>query len=186
MTTTTRLYSCERRQGHGVFLCGFRGQSHRRPQSRTDLLARLLRTSGNHDSTVHRRRHERFWNSAGVDWRAFLSAKTVAPGTISEAGPQTQVAVDSAAVPTYNCGSATLTFPNTPSPGCASESTFALPGVAVGDSIAEGLPGGLPAGLVGMMRVSLANTIAVRLCNPSGGALTPPAATYVATVVKSF
>jgi hypothetical protein len=129
------------------------------------------------------------WSSAGVDWRAFLSAKTVAAGIgiiTLEAGPQTQVAVDSAAVPTYITGAATLAFPSIPSAGCGSELTFALPGAAVGDSVAEGWPGGLPAGLLGMMRVSLPNTIAVRLCNFSGAAANPPDATFRATIVRSF
>jgi hypothetical protein len=129
------------------------------------------------------------WNSAGADWRAFLSAKTVAAGTgiaILETGPQTQVAVDSAAVPTYITGTATLVFPSIAPAGCASELTFALPGAAVGDSVAEGWPGTQPAGLLGMMRVSLPNTIAVRICNFSGGPTTLPAATYRATIVRSF
>jgi hypothetical protein len=129
------------------------------------------------------------WSASGTDWRAFLSAKTVAAGAgiiTVEAGPQTQVAIDSAAVPTYIAGSATLAFPSIPQAGCASELTFALPGAAVGDSVAQGWPGGLPAGLLGTMRVSLANTIAVRLCNFSGAATTPPAATFRATIVRSF
>ena len=112
------------------------------------------------------------WNSAGVDWRAFLSAKTVAAGTgiiPSEAGPQIQVAVDSAAVPTYIRGSATRAFPSVSSAGCASQLTFALPGAAVGDSIAEGWLAVLPDGPVGTMRVSLATTIPVRLATfPEG------------------
>jgi hypothetical protein len=86
---------------------------------------------------------------------------------------------------TYISGTATLTFPSVPPAGCASDLTLALPGAAVGDSVAGGWPGSLPAGLLGMMFVSAPNTIAVRLCNFSGGATTPPAGTYRATIVRS-
>jgi hypothetical protein len=86
---------------------------------------------------------------------------------------------------TYLSGTATLNFPSIPPAGCASDLTFALSGAAVGDSVAGGWPS-LPAGLLGMMLVSAPNTIAVRLCNFSGGATTPPAATYRATIVGSF
>jgi len=129
------------------------------------------------------------WNPAGVDWRAFLSAKTVSAGAgiiTIEAGAQTQIAIDSAAVPTYIAGSATLAFPSIASAACSSELTFTLPGAATGDSVAYGWPGNLPAGLLGMMRVSAANTIAVRLCNFSGSATTPPSAIFRATIVRSF
>jgi hypothetical protein len=129
------------------------------------------------------------WNAAGVDWRAFLAAKTLAagPGIITvEAGSQTQIAVDSAAVPTYITGAAPLTFPSIPPTTCATELTLTLPGAAVGDSVAAGWPGSLPAGVLGIMRVSVANTVAVRLCNFSAAATTPPSATFRATIVRSF
>jgi len=83
-------------------------------------------------------------------------------------------------------GTATLTFPSIPAAGCASDLTFALSSAAVGDSVAAGWPGSLPSGLLGMMLVSAPNTIAVRLCNFSGGATTPPGATYRATIVRGF
>src|SRR5262249_6151503 len=70
------------------------------------------------------------WSISGADWRAFLSAKTVAAGAgiiTLETGPQTQVAIDSAAVPTYITGSTTLTFPSIPQAACANELTFAIP-----------------------------------------------------------
>jgi hypothetical protein len=86
----------------------------------------------------------------------------------------------------YITGTATLTFPSIPPSACASDLTFALSGASVGDSVAAGWPDTLPAGLLGIMRVTPANTIAVRLCNFSGSAMTPPAATYRATIVKTF
>jgi hypothetical protein len=129
------------------------------------------------------------WNPAGADWRAFLSAKAVAAGTgiiTIEAGAQTQIGIDSAAVPTYITGAATLNFPSIPPTACASDLTLTLPGAAIGDAVAGGWPNSLPAGLIGMMRVSAANTIAVRLCNFSGAATTPPSAIFRATIVRSF
>jgi hypothetical protein len=44
----------------------------------------------------------------------------------------------------------------------------------------------MEAGLTGNMRVSADNTIAVRLCNLSGGAVSPASATYTGTIVRSF
>jgi hypothetical protein len=80
---------------------------------------------------------------------------------------------------------ATLDFASIAFSGC-SELTFALPGAAPGDGVAAGWPSGLEAGLIGMMRVSAANTVAVRLCNFSGAALDPASATFKATIVRSF
>ena len=100
-------------------------------------------------------------------------------------GGQTQISVDNAVVPTYLTASATLDFPSIASVGC-SELSLGVTGAAVGDSIAPGWPGGLEAGLIGTMRVSAANTVAVRLCNFSGAALNPASGVYRATVVRSF
>jgi hypothetical protein len=40
--------------------------------------------------------------------------------------------------------------------------------------------------LIGMMRISASNTVAVRVCNLSGITVDPAAATFRATVVRSF
>jgi len=128
------------------------------------------------------------WDPSGLDRRAFLSAKALSAGVgiaTIEAGSQTQVAVDSATVPTFLTASTPLSFGNIASQGCG-ELTFALPGAATGDAVAPGWPGGLEAGLIGTMRVSTANTITVRLCNFSGASLTPAGAAYRATIVRSF
>jgi len=102
-----------------------------------------------------------------------------------QAGSQTQVAVDPTTVPTYLSATATLDFASIGFSGC-SELTFALPGAVAGDAVAAGWPSALEAGLIGMMRVSAANTVAVRLCNLSGAALNPTSATFRATLVRSF
>jgi len=128
------------------------------------------------------------WDPTGVDRRAFLSAKTLGAGAgivTVEAGSQTQVAVDSATVPTYLTATATLDFPSIAAESC-SDLTLAVPGAATGDGIAAGWPAGLEAGLLGTMRVSAANTVAVRLCNFSGATLNPAGGTFRATVVRNF
>jgi hypothetical protein len=128
------------------------------------------------------------WDSTGLDRRAFLSAKALSAGAgivTVEAGSQTQVAVDSATVPTYLTATGTLDFPSLPS-GTCSELTLALPGATAGDGVAAAWPTGLESGLLGMMRVSAANTIAVRLCNFSGATLNPASGMFRATVVRNF
>ena len=129
------------------------------------------------------------WDGGGgSDKRAFLSTRNLASGTgivALDTGSQTIVAVDSASVPMYLAASAVVDFTSI-SPGACGESTVQLPGASAGDSVAPGWPPGLESGLIGMMRVSAANTVAVRLCNLSGSILDPAAAIFRATVVRSF
>lgn len=129
------------------------------------------------------------WDTAGgLDKRAFLSARTLNAGTgivTLDTSSNTSIAVDSAAVPTYLTASATLTFGSIANGSCA-DTTFPLTGAAVGNAVAPGLPSGLEAGLIANLRVSAANTIGVRLCNLSGGAISPASATYTGTIVRSF
>ena len=102
-----------------------------------------------------------------------------------DTGTQTVVAVDSAIVPTYLTVAAPLDFASI-APGACAESTLSLPGASAGDSVAPGWPAGLESGLMGMMRISASNTVAVRVCNLSGTTVDPAAATFRATVVRSF
>ncbi len=130
------------------------------------------------------------WNTAGgLDKRALLSGKILSAGTgivTVDTGSNTNISVDSAAVPTYLTASAALSFGTIAAGACVADLTFSLPGAAAGNSVAPGWPGGLEPGLIGIMRVSAANTIAVRLCNLSGGAVSPASATYTGTIVRSF
>jgi hypothetical protein len=128
------------------------------------------------------------WNSSGTDMRAFISSTALAAGTgiiTIQSGSQTQVAVDSATVPTFLITSTTLAFGNIANLSC-SELTFSLLGAAPGDPVEPGWPSGIAQGLIGNMRVSASNVVTVRLCNLSGAAITPASATYQAAVVKSF
>ena len=125
----------------------------------------------------------------GMDRRAWLSSKTVIPGTglaTVESGGRTMVSVDSALVPAYLSAATTLNFPPIAPGSCSTDQTIALPGALAGDSVAAGWPGALEAGLVGMMRVSAADLVSARLCNLSGATLDPAAGTFRATVVRSF
>ncbi len=130
------------------------------------------------------------WNqNGGSDRRSWLSTKPILGGAgimTSESAGVSTIAVDLAVVPTYLTNSATLSFTAIATGGCGADKTFALPGAMVGDSVAPGWPNALEAGLIGTMRVSAANTIAVRLCNLSGASVTPVSTLYRATIVRSF
>ena len=126
--------------------------------------------------------------SGGSDKRAFLSTRSLGSGTgivALDTGTQTVVAVDSATVPTYITVAAVIDFASIGAGACA-ESTMTLPGASAGDSVSPGWPAGMESGLIGMMRISASNTVAVRVCNLSGTTADPAAATFRATVVRSF
>ena len=126
--------------------------------------------------------------SGGNDRRAFLSTRNISGGAgiVSlDTGTQSIVAVDSATVPTYLAATAVIDF-GSMGPGICGESTFTLPGATPGDSVAAGWPAGLESGLLGTMRISANSVVAVRVCNVSGTTVDPAAATFRATIVRSF
>ena len=82
-------------------------------------------------------------------------------------------------------GSAVLTFPAISNATCSADLAITVPGALTTDGIAAGWPA-LPAGFIGMVRVSANNTIAFRLCNFSGVNSAPPPLTYIATIVRPF
>jgi hypothetical protein len=129
------------------------------------------------------------WNSTGgTDQRAFLSSKTLAGGQgiiITEAPGQSTLAVDNGVIPTYLMNAAILNFPAIATGTCAADQTLTVAGANPGDAVAPGWPA-LPAGVFGLMLVSAANTVTVRLCNLSGFGVTPPSATYRATIVRNY
>lgn len=129
------------------------------------------------------------WDSTGGrDQRAFLNAKTLAGGqgiVITEAPGQSMLAVDNGVIPTYLMNTATLNFPAIATGTCAADQSITLSGANAGDAVAPGWPT-LPAGILGLMVVSSANTVSVRLCNLSGASVTPPSNTYRATIVRNY
>ena len=127
--------------------------------------------------------------NGGQDFRAYLSVKTLAAGTgvvLFESGTQTTVSVDAAVVPTYLTGSSSLSFGSVAAGACAAELTIGLSGANVGDTVAPGWPASLPSSVLGMMRVSSANSVSVKVCNLGASAATVPQATFQATIVRSL
>jgi hypothetical protein len=129
------------------------------------------------------------WNNpGGTDQRAFLSAKVLSGGQgiiITEAPGLSTIAVDNGVIPTYLMNSATIVFPNIPTGACAADQFLTVTGANPNDAVAPGWPA-LPAGMFGVMLVSAANTVTIRLCNLSGLGVTPPSATYRATIVRNY
>lgn len=83
----------------------------------------------------------------------------------------------------YLVGSASLNF-SAIDDGATAELTFSITGAVVGDSVAPAWPAALDAGLLGMMRVSAADTITVRLLNLSGSQINPASMTFGAQVFQ--
>lgn len=94
--------------------------------------------------------------------------------------------VNGAVVPTFLASTASLTYTAIANGACGVQ-TFPLSGALNGDSVAPGWPSALTSGFSGVMFVSAADTITVRLCNHSGGSVTPTAGlTYKAMIVRAF
>ncbi|GIU74165.1 MAG: hypothetical protein KatS3mg004_1252 [Bryobacteraceae bacterium] len=81
--------------------------------------------------------------------------------------------------------SASLTFGTLGAASCGEASVDAA-GVTPGETVAAGLPGALPAGIVGMV-YSGADVVVVRLCNVTAAAIAvPDGLTYSVRVVRGF
>lgn len=94
--------------------------------------------------------------------------------------------VNGSVIPMYISGTSSLTYTSIANGACGNQ-TFTLAGALNGDSIAPGWPASISAGFSGTMFVSAANTITVRLCNHSGGSVTPTAGlTYKAMILRGF
>jgi hypothetical protein len=130
------------------------------------------------------------WNSSGgLDQRAFLSAKALAGGQgiiVTETPGQSTLAVDTGVIPTYLTNSTTLSFSSISNNACAPDQPLTVTGANPGDAVAPAWPSNLPSGVLGVMFVSSANTVNVRLCNLSGAAVTPPSSAFRATIVRNY
>ncbi len=78
---------------------------------------------------------------------------------------------------------ATLDFPSLAAQTC-SDLTITVTGSVVGDAVELGPPAALATGLSAIGIVTAADTVTVRLCNVTSGAIDPIAATWRATVRK--
>ena len=85
-------------------------------------------------------------------------------------------------------GQAVLSVSLTPASvaaGTSAEQDFTVSGLAVGDFVAVNGATGNVTGVIGV-RVSAANTLTIRYLNPSAGALTPAAGTYLIYVARAY
>jgi len=126
--------------------------------------------------------------TGGHDQRAFLDAKVLVGSVgivVTEAANQSTLTVDNGVIPTYLMNAATLDFPSIATGACAADQTITVAGANPGDAVAPGWPA-LPAGIFGVMMVSGANTVTVRLCNLSGAAVDPASSSYRATIVRNY
>lgn len=80
-------------------------------------------------------------------------------------------------------GTASLNFPSVGA-FLASDLTIAVPGAAVGDSVALAPPAAINAGFLWCGWVSAANVVTVRVYNLTGVAINPAAQTWGVTVIK--
>jgi hypothetical protein len=130
------------------------------------------------------------WDPAGGhDLRAYLSSKILSAGTgviLVESGQQSTVGVDTTLIPTYTTGSGNLAFGSIAATACSADIALSVPGAVTGDAVAPGWPSSLPAGVIGMMRVTAANAVSVRLCNLGSTASTVASASFRATVVRGL
>jgi hypothetical protein len=80
---------------------------------------------------------------------------------------------------------ASLDFPNIPAASYA-DLTISVPGAATGDAVDAGWPTTLHSGLLGMMFVSAADTVTVRLRNVTGSGIDLGNSNFRATVVRPY
>lgn len=87
-------------------------------------------------------------------------------------------------------GQAVLSVAVTPasvSAATSAEQTFTVSGLAVGDFVSISTTASTGnATAITSARVSAANTLAIRYINPTGGALTPAADTYLINVIRAY
>ncbi len=127
--------------------------------------------------------------NGGTDLRAPLSAKLISTGlglTMVDSGVQSTVAIDASSVPGYLSATATLVFPAVAAASCSAELTIGVPGANPGDAVAPGWPATLPANLIGVMRVPLAGTVGVKLCNPTGAAINVPTDVFTTAIIRAL
>lgn len=83
----------------------------------------------------------------------------------------------------YLTGSAAVNLGEIPDGGSVT-TTITVTGASTGDNVAPGWPSALNTGLSGVMYVSAANTVTVRVFNWSGAAVDPDELTYAVAITK--
>jgi len=133
------------------------------------------------------RREAGVWNCAGSGGGGggsytFNSGTGTTASTVSST---VTYSVDTAVVPTFLQGTASIDFGSIAANAC-STSTITVTGAVTGDGVQPSWPSTLEAGLLGMMHVTASNTVTVTLCKITAGSVDPASNTFGATVVKHF
>lgn len=116
-----------------------------------------------------------------------IASVVTGDGLLGDGTSGNPVRVNPATVPTFLTGSATLNDWGTIAAQSCAQKTFAMPGAVSNDSVIPRWPAGLPAGLSGVVYVPAADTIAVRLCNPTAAGVTVANGNmFGATILRSF
>jgi hypothetical protein len=110
---------------------------------------------------------------------------TAGQGLTGDGSSEDPLEIDPAAVPTRISGIATLTFSSVAQSAC-NEQTISVSGAATGDEVMIGAPSDIDQGFLWSARVSIANTVAVRLCKITSGTIAPVVRSWRATIVRSF
>lgn len=132
------------------------------------------------------RREAGAWNCAGSGGGGGSYTFNSGTGTTaSTVGTTITYGVDTAVVPTFLQGTATIDFGSIAANAC-STSTITVTGAVTGDGVQPSWPSTLEAGLLGMMHVTASNTVTVTLCKITAGSVDPASNTFGATVVKHF
>jgi hypothetical protein len=96
------------------------------------------------------------------------------------------ISVDSASVPAVITGTlSSFDFAAIAPNSCATRA-FTVTGALALDTVAAGWPQLLETGLVGMMYVSNANEVTIRLCNITAASIDPQPGNFKASVLRSF
>ncbi len=84
----------------------------------------------------------------------------------------------------YFTGSATINPSSLADGACATAGTITVTGASTGDNVAAGWPSTLDAGVIGIMYVSAADTVTVRICNWSGASVDVASSTFKAGITR--
>lgn len=119
---------------------------------------------------------------------SYVSSTTVIVGTGANGCPLNQLCVNGQAIGMQISSTASLSFNSITAGQCGNATTvISVPGALNGDSVAAGWPATIASGWLGMMYVSAANEVSVRLCNLTGATATPTGGlTHKATIVRLF
>lgn len=125
--------------------------------------------------------------SAGEACGTGTNSVTTGPGLLGSGTEADPLRVNPATVPSFLNGGATLNDWGTIGAQACVQKSFALAGAVTNDAVIPRWPAGLPADLTGIIFVPGADTIAVRVCNPTAaGVALANGHVFGATILRSF